>query len=87
MPITDDTSLADDLLRGIQEIAEFIDESEQRTSALCAQRLIPAGRLGYMWIASKRRLRQHYAEITSGAAAAQTRSQASATSESDGRAA
>jgi hypothetical protein len=66
--MTEDT-LANDLLRGIQEIAEFIDESEQRTASLCAQQVIPAGRLGYQWVASKRRLREHYDALTSGGAA------------------
>jgi hypothetical protein len=61
-------SLADDLLRGVKAISEFIDEPERRTSYLLERRYIPAGKLGTQWIASRRTLRAHYERITRGAA-------------------
>jgi hypothetical protein len=61
------SDLADDLLRGIKRIAEFIGETESRTNYLGRRKLIPIGKIGRSWIASKRRLRKHYADL-SGAA-------------------
>jgi hypothetical protein len=60
--------LADDLLRGVKPIAEFIGESERRTFYLCQRGYIPCGKLGATWVGSKRVLRAHYARITQGTA-------------------
>jgi hypothetical protein len=62
-----ETSLADDLLRGIKPIAEFIGETERRTYYLCEKGYVPAGKLGATWVASKRALRARYAQITGSA--------------------
>jgi hypothetical protein len=62
-------TLTDDALRGVVEIADFIGESQRRTFYLCERGLIPVGKLGTRWIASKTKLRAHYDKITSGGAA------------------
>jgi hypothetical protein len=58
---------ADDFLRGVRLIAEFIDEPERRTYYLLESGYLPAGKLGNVWLASKRRLRAHYERLTQGA--------------------
>ena len=63
-PTFSEVPLADDLLRGVKPIAEFIGESERRTFYLCERGYIPAGKCGWQWIASKRALRAHYNRIT-----------------------
>jgi hypothetical protein len=61
-------TITDDALRGVVEIADFIGESQRRTFYLCERGLIPVGKLGSRWIASKTKLRAHYDKITSGGA-------------------
>jgi hypothetical protein len=61
-------SLADDLLRGVKSIAEFIGESERKTFYLCERGYIPHGKLGTHLVASKTALRRHFAQITGAAA-------------------
>jgi hypothetical protein len=63
-----DASLADDLLRGVKEIAAFIGEPPRRTFYLLEKKLIPAGKVGANYIASKRTLRTHYERLTGAAA-------------------
>jgi hypothetical protein len=48
--------------------ADEIDEPPRRTYYLLERGLIPAGKLGNVWIASRRALRRHYAELTTAAA-------------------
>jgi hypothetical protein len=64
------TPFADDLLRGVKPIAEFIGEDERRTYYLLEQRLLPAGKLGSSWVASRRKLREFYDRLTEGPAEA-----------------
>jgi hypothetical protein len=59
-----DEEIADDLLRGLTEISEFIDENERKTAHLIRRGEIPAGRLGHEYVASKQRLREHYRQLT-----------------------
>jgi hypothetical protein len=66
---TNDENLGGDVIRGVPAIARFIEEEERRTYYLCEHRLIPAGKIGAIWIASKKRLRAHYDRLTSGDAA------------------
>jgi hypothetical protein len=61
-------TIAEDALRGIKRIAAFIDEPERRTQYLLETKRIPAGKLGRLWIASKRQLHEHYRRLTSGQA-------------------
>jgi hypothetical protein len=62
-------TVAEDKLRGVAAIAKFIGENEYRTFRLCASRLIPCGKEGAAYIASKRALRAHYERLTGGKAA------------------
>jgi hypothetical protein len=55
--------LADDLLRGICGISQFIGEPERRTYYLAETKKIPAFKMGKIWMARKSRLRRHYAEL------------------------
>ena len=64
-----DDNLSADLLRGVHQIAEFIDELHRRTYYLLENGLLPAGKLGAVWIASKSKLRTRYAEIVAGGVA------------------
>jgi hypothetical protein len=68
MPTGTESSLGDDLLKGVSQIAVFIDESERRTYYLLERGYLPAGKMGATWIASKRALRAQYARITQNAA-------------------
>ena len=61
--------LKDDKIEGVTQIAKFIVSNERRTQYLLETGQIPAGKLGRLWIASKKRLREHYENITSGEAA------------------
>ena len=60
--------IASDKLSGVAEISDFIDEDKRRTYYLLEKKLLPAGKLGSIWIASKKLLREHYHQLTSGTA-------------------
>jgi hypothetical protein len=62
-------TIAEDILRGVSAIAKFIGENEARTFRLCATQLIPVGKQGNSYVASKQALRAHYVRLTSGQAA------------------
>jgi hypothetical protein len=62
----DTDTIGTDLLKGVKAIARFIDEPERRVYYLLDQGLIPAGKLGSVWIASKLKLREYYAKIAAG---------------------
>jgi hypothetical protein len=64
----DDDTLAADLLRGVDQIAEFIGEKRRRTYYLLEGGAIPCGKQGALWLASRRTLREHYAKLTGSAA-------------------
>jgi hypothetical protein len=57
--------LADDLLRGVPAIADFIGESPRQTYDLLEAGRVPAFKLGggRIWYASKARLKHHYARL------------------------
>jgi hypothetical protein len=57
-------TLADDKLRGADAISSFIDEPRGRTYYMLESGLLPAGKIGRTWVASKAVLRAHYARIT-----------------------
>jgi hypothetical protein len=61
-------SLADDLLRGVKVIAQFIGESERRTYYMAERGYLPVGKEGSIYVASRRALRAHYAKLTGAAA-------------------
>jgi hypothetical protein len=58
-----DDSIAADKVVGIQNIADFIGEKFGETYDLLRARKLPAGRLGNEWIASRRKLREHYEQL------------------------
>jgi hypothetical protein len=60
-------TLSEDTLRGVPAIAEHIGESVRRTYYILERGYIPAGKLGSIWIASRRGLRAHYARLTGAA--------------------
>ena len=62
------TEIADDILRGVKKIAEFVNDDVRSTFHKLATGKIPAGKEGVQWVASKAVLRQHYAKITGSGA-------------------
>ena len=66
MEVRQIASPAEDVLSGAKAIAEFIGENERRTIYLLERGMLPAGKLGQRWVASKRTLDRHFAELTSG---------------------
>jgi hypothetical protein len=66
-PCDGEEDLADDFLHGVRQIAQFTGDKERRVYYLLERGLIPAGKLGDTWVASKRALRAHYARLVGGA--------------------
>ena len=68
MPPTDTDSIAEDVgsdrLRGVSQIAQFLNEPERRVSYLIERDIIPVGREGTAIVASKARLRDYHRKIT-----------------------
>jgi len=56
--------IAEDILRGVKSIADFIGEDERSTNHKLATGRLPGGKEGTQWVASKTVLRQHYAKLT-----------------------
>jgi hypothetical protein len=50
----------------------FTGDSKSRTAALCEAGLLSVGKERGLWIASRRRLRQHYERLTAGATGLQS---------------
>ena len=61
-----DTEIADDILRGVKNIANFINEDARATNHKLATGALPGGKEGNQWVASKAVLRNHYKNITAG---------------------
>lgn len=59
-------SLADDLLYGAGAIAEFLGIPSKIASNKLTARLIPAGKEGKVWVASRSNLKEHYRRLTLG---------------------
>jgi hypothetical protein len=57
-----------DVLRGVKAISQFTGEPERRTVYLLEKGLLPGGKIGAIWTASKRKLRDHYNRVTGGEA-------------------
>ena len=64
-----DTEIADDILRGVKNIADYINEDARATNHKLATGALPGGKKGNQWIASKAVLRDHYKNITAKRAA------------------
>jgi hypothetical protein len=52
--------LADDLLFGADAIAQELGVDVRRAYYLLERKLIPCGKCGSIWTASRRKLRQHF---------------------------
>ena len=63
------TVLSDDTLWGAQSIAEFVGINKRQALWKLERGLIPAGKNGRVWVASKRKLIEHFSNVTSGEAA------------------
>jgi hypothetical protein len=63
-------AVADDALEGVEAIARYLGLASRRTTYLLERGLLPAGKLGTRWVASKKRLSRHYAELADGHGAA-----------------
>ena len=62
--------LADDLLNGAAEIAEFLGTNTREVYLLAQTKRLPIGRLGRKLIASKRQLTRHTDKLARGPTAA-----------------
>ncbi len=62
----DKDNIASDRLRGVAQIAEFIGERERRTRYLIERGLIPVGKEGMLFVASKQRLLDDWRRKTGG---------------------
>ncbi|TDI67303.1 MAG: hypothetical protein E2O90_03140 [Alphaproteobacteria bacterium] len=58
-------SIKEDKIKGVKEIAEFIDEPERRTGYMLEQKQIPGWKIGRIWYSSRTALRECF---TAGAA-------------------
>lgn len=57
-------SLAGDLVWGVKEIAKEIGKNERQTYHLIETKQLPVGKSGGRYVASRVRLRGHFASIT-----------------------
>jgi hypothetical protein len=57
-------SVAEDMLHGADEIAEFLGVSRAQVYHFARLKRLPFGKLGWTLIASKRTLRRAYAKLT-----------------------
>jgi hypothetical protein len=61
--------LSDDLIWGAEAIAEALNRRVRPVYYQLEKGLIPAGKVGDQWVASRRALQEHFAKITAGKAA------------------
>jgi len=57
-------TLADDILRGAPAIADFIGQTPKNTYYALENGLLPAGKEGGSWVASKEVISEHYRQLT-----------------------
>ena len=69
MPDEMTTPLRQDTLWGAEKIAEFLGINKRQALWKLENGLVPAGKTGRIWVASKRKLIEHFSNVTSGAAA------------------
>jgi hypothetical protein len=63
---SDAEDVGSDRLRGVSQVAQFLNESKRRVSYLIERGIIPAGREGSAIVASKARLREYHRKATGG---------------------
>ena len=61
------TDIGADLLWGCWAIAEYTGQGERKTSYRLERGLLPAGKVGAQWVASKSALDDHFRRLTSAA--------------------
>ena len=61
-------TLGDDLIYGAKNIGKHTGDSERRAFHLLENGQIPAGKIGGRWVASRRKLREHFERLTEGSA-------------------
>ena len=66
MDNSSDNNLASDLIWGARAIADEIGLTLRQTQYQLERGLIPAGKQGRMWVASRRRLRGRFEALTAG---------------------
>jgi hypothetical protein len=64
-----ESSLADDILRGVPAIAAYTGEPIRRCRYLLYAGQLPAGQFGRTWVASKAALKARYKQVLAGQAA------------------
>jgi hypothetical protein len=64
--MSSDDKVADDALRGARKIGDFLGLTTHQVYHEAEAGRIPVGKSGGLLIASKQRLREHHAAITSG---------------------
>jgi hypothetical protein len=64
------TELNDDLIWGAGAIAKALNQKPRQVYYQLERGLLPAGRQGDKWVASRRALQEHFARLTSGKGAA-----------------
>jgi hypothetical protein len=69
LPAADDIDIADDLIEGVDAIAEFIGKKPRAVFLLCNAQEIPAFKLLGRWHMRKSRYRRHIAELEDAALA------------------
>jgi hypothetical protein len=60
------TELSDDLIWGAEAIAETLNQKLRPIYYQLENGLIPAGKIGEKWVASRQGLKEHFKKITSG---------------------
>jgi hypothetical protein len=58
--VSNEIKLGDDLLVGVPDIAEFLDQPRRRVQWWVDQRLIPVKKIGSVWTSRKSELNQHF---------------------------
>lgn len=64
-----------DRLEGVDAIADFIygradKKARRRTQYMCERGLIPCGKIGRLWVGSRRKIQAHLDAVASGEPAA-----------------
>jgi hypothetical protein len=57
------TDLSDDLVWGAEAIGAEINKGARATYYMLERKLIPAAKIGESWVASRRKLRAHFAAL------------------------
>jgi hypothetical protein len=60
------TDLSDDLIWGAEAIAGALNRKVRPVYYQLERGLIPAGKIGDQWVASRQTLREHFAKLTPG---------------------